>query len=235
MASSTSQTMWQPSEWTQAAQYYSSMLNPAQNSAWNTAQTAATNMASPDYYNKLWNAQSSNLMNQWSDQTKQLAEQAGVGGTRYSSSLGRNIGQVCANLYSSMYPQFLQQRLGGQQNAISSLYNIGSGQVGAGSTGASGLAGVGSLEAQLPLSVASAMGQASQYQNQSQVSPYMSMLSQLLQNSGTTPTTYQQSGLGGALQSLMYAPWGSLGNGGNYAGVNNGDFTSRNGGLFTTP
>lgn len=195
MANSSKQSMWSPSEWQTASDFYGKMI-------------------SPSAYQDLWNAQSKNINTQWSNQAKQLAEGYTRGGVG-SSALGRNIAQVGSQMYDSMYPQFLSQMLNNQMNA------------------ASGLTNVGSLSAELPLQVSSAMGNIGSQQTNQQVNPYLSMLSSLL-GSSTTPTMYQPSTMTNILGSLSSVPWSSI-FGGSSGTSANAQATALANALATTP
>jgi hypothetical protein len=201
----TAASMWSPEQWDTASAYYKNIMSGAQPSSWLTAEKGSTSMLDPSYYDKLWDSQSKMVEDQWSNQAKGLSEKAGVGGTRYSSSLNRNIAQVGSQLYNSAYSNYLSQMLGAQQSALANLYNLGAGQSNLGMGAASGLTGIGSLQAQLPLSVAAAMGQAGQNQYNTSVNPYLSMLWGGLGNQGNTPTTYQQ-GWGSQLMGTLMNP-----------------------------
>jgi len=216
-------SIWSPTEWKTASDYYSNMLGGT-SGALQTATNQATKMAGSDYYNNLWKSQSKNLMDTWSKKSKELAEGYAPGGVG-SSALGRNIAQTGSDLYNSLYPSFLSSMLGGQQNAISQLSNIAN--IGQGA--ASGLTNVGSLTAELPMQVASAMGNIGQSQTSQSVSPYLSMLSSLL-GSGTTQTQYQPSTLTNILGSLGGVDWGSLFGGGGSSSSSGplGSFVSNN-------
>lgn len=216
-------SMWSPSEWSQASDYYTNSLKGT-SGALGTATNQATKMAGSDYYNNLWKSQQKNLMDTWSSKAKQLAEGYTSGGVG-SSALGRNIAQTGSELYNSLYPQFLSQMLSGQQNAVSQLGNLAN--IGQGA--ASGLTNVGTLGAELPLQVSSAMGNIGQQQTAQQINPYMSMLASLL-GSGTTQTTYDPSTLSNILGSLSNVPWGSVFGGSGSSGSSGtlGSFVNNN-------
>jgi hypothetical protein len=147
------------------------------------------------------------MMDQYSNAVKQMAEQAGMGGVRYGSGLQNSIAnyggqlqnQYTKDLWDRMYGSY-ESGQGRASGAASLLSQLG---LGARESGAQGLLSLGGQKAQLPLSVASMMGGLGQQQTNQQVDPWTQMMMSLVGGTGqASPQTYTPSSLQSLLQSL---------------------------------
>jgi hypothetical protein len=110
-----------PTEWNQAS-----------NNATNMARTGNATSASDAYMKAKQVAQADTT-----DAIKQAAEQAGLGGTRWSSSMGRNAQDIAGRRMAELGSNFAQQEMGAQEaargrqmEANNQLFGIGSGFAG---------------------------------------------------------------------------------------------------------
>lgn len=147
------------------------------------------------------------MMDDYSNMVKQMAEQAGVSGTRYGSGLQNSIanygGQLqnkyTSDLWDRMFGAYEsgQNRAAGAGNLLSQL-GLSSAQ-----TGAEGLLSLGQNKARLPMSVASLMSGIGQGMTSQQVDPWTQLMASLLgPTSQATPQTYTPNALQSILASL---------------------------------
>ena len=107
---------------------------------WGQASDVASQFAqngAPVDYSSWWEAQQPVLQRTISDQSKQQAEQAGLGGSRWSTPLQRNISDIAGRETANTFGQFMGMDLQGQemakqrqQQAINQLQSLGQGNVG---------------------------------------------------------------------------------------------------------
>ena len=142
------------------------------------------------------------MMDDYADAVKQMAEQAGVGGTRYGSGLQQALANYGGKLQNQFNEQMADKWLGAQESALSRAMS-GAGTLGSmGATAGEGLMGLGSQYANLPLSVAQMMsGLGSQLTSQ-QIDPWTQMLAGLMGNTQAGAQTYTPSALQSLLMSL---------------------------------
>ena len=169
-----------PSQWQTANDTYSSIANANPNS-WG------------DWYNKAKQTTQYDI----TDAIRQAVETAGMGGMRWSDSLGRTGQDIAARAMSGLGAQYAQNEMGGyQQNQQNRL------------GAAQGLQGLGQQYSQLPMDVSNNMmnqGLAMQGAYNQQYAPLYDMWNQLqsynspwLQNymqmaQGSQPQQYNQS------------------------------------------
>ncbi len=81
---------------------------------WNTASNVFTNFAQglPTSTESWWQAQQAPFERTISDQAKQLAEQMGLMGLRYSTPMGRNIADITGREANKLYSNLATQQLG---------------------------------------------------------------------------------------------------------------------------
>ena len=226
--------------WGQAADMYRQAGNPMTSpTAWGTAENAYNQMlggqGNPVDVMGWWGAQQPVFQTQMSDYAKQAAEQAGMGGTRWSSPLLTNIADQTSRGLQNLTADFAGRNISAQEAArdrmmgsMSGLSNLGQGQANFGQqdamnmmNAASGLGGIGTNQFNAPMQAAQAMGnmgnqlynQQTGMMNQMYTPPWM----QGAQNAAYMsaygqPQTYQPSfgenmlGIAGTL--LPYANFG---------------------------
>jgi hypothetical protein len=138
------------------------------------------------------------MMDQYSNAVKQMAEQSGMGGTRYGSGLLNSIG----NYGSQLQNQYNQNKwnnafqgyeagMGRAANAGNALSQFG---LGARQTGLEGLMGLGTAKAQLPLQVSNQLN--------NQELNWAQLLGQNTGNQNAQAQTYTPSMFQSILQSL---------------------------------
>jgi hypothetical protein len=215
-ASSTGSTFNYPTEWNQAGDFWS--------------QLASGNYSNPgmDWLNNLlgsggsqaalsqWGAaQQPAMMDQFSNMTKQMAEQAGVGGTRYGSGLQNSIANYGGQLQNQFQSNLMDRWLQAQGQDVGTAGLLSQLGLGAQTGGAEGLMSLGNMKSQLPLQVASMMGGLGGQLTNQQVDPWTQMMMSLIGPTGITeqqrytPTTFQTilSGLANTLPTS----WGGGG------------------------
>jgi hypothetical protein len=188
------------------AQTYAPFTNyPSQ---WQTANDTLTGIAQNGYGNWYDQAKQSAQFD-ITDAIRQAVETAGMGGQRWSSSLGRTGQDIAARTMAGLGQQGVQNQMGA----------------------ANSLMGLGNMYSQLPMDVANnMMGMGSQMQNaynqeispfynlwnsmQSYNSPWLQNMMQMAQ--GSQPQTYDKSGFGSMLDSIfgLGGAW-LMGGGGN--------------------
>ena len=226
-------------QWSRTADLYGYASTPTANpAAWGTAQNAYNQMVGggqPVDVTGWWGAQQPVFQTQMSDYAKQAAEQAGMGGTRWSSPLLTNITEQTGRGLQNLTADFAGRQIAADEAArqrmmesMTGLSNLGQGQVGLDQAnmarmmqGAGGLAGIGSLQFAAPMQAAQALQQSgnnmfnqqSNMMNQMYTPPWMQGALQASgQSAYGTPQTYQPSFsenmLGIAGQLLPYANFG---------------------------
>jgi hypothetical protein len=202
-----------PSQWGQAGDYYTGMMNAnyAMPQAWTDMYGMSKQMAqtgNPVDYTGWWNAQQPMLQNQLKniyDMVSQGAAQANPGvastGTPWAiTNLGTQALQNLFGQYAGLATQGMENAANRQLQGLSQMYGLGAGEAGLsenalnrGMEAAGGLTGLGSLYANLPLSVASSMGGLGQSLTNQQIDPWtmaaMGLFGQPGQSSQRQPTT----------------------------------------------
>lgn len=203
-----------PSEWDQAGDVWSQMAGGNYtNTGMDWLKNLMSSGGSPVDVSGWGAAQKATMMDDYSDMVKQMAEQAGVGGTRYSSGLQGQIANYGGKLQNQFQSNLMDRWLQSQEAGMGRAYGAGGllSQLGLGAQqgGAEGLLSLGGQRAQLPLSVASLMGGLGGQLTGQQVDPWTQMMASLLGGTGqATPQTYTPSGFQQALSGLS----GTLGN-----------------------
>jgi len=174
-----------PWQWGQASDVFSQFAGGLPTdvpSQWQDATTLATQMGAtgmPTSWSPWYQAAKQQTQYDINDAIKQASEQAGLGGTRWSSVLGRTAQDISSRRMAELGQQWTAQELGAeeaararQQQAVNQLYQLGSGTAGLtesakdrGMTAAGQLGNLGSMYAQLPMTAAqTAMGLGGQMQ-----------------------------------------------------------------------
>ena len=195
-----------PSEWGQAGDVWSQMAGGQYtNTGMDWLKNLMQSGGSPVDVNAWGAAQQPAMMDQYSNMVKQMAEQAGVGGTRYGSGLQGQIANYGGQLQNQFQSQLADKWLQAQEAGMGRASGAGNllAQLGLGTqqTGAEGLMGLGGQKAQLPLQVASQMsGMGGQLNSQDAM--WAQLLGQLTGNTYAGPQTYQPTGFQDILQGL---------------------------------
>lgn len=228
--------------WGKAADLYGYAATPqAAPTAWGTAENAYNNMVgtgNPTDVTGWWNAQQPKFQTQMGDISKQMAEQAGLGGMRWSSPLATGIAEQGRRGLENLTADFAGRQITADEAAkqrmmesMSGLTGLGQGQANLGLantanmfTGAGGLANIGQLQFNAPMQAAQALqnsgnnmwNQQNAMMNQMYNPPWMQGALQASgQSAYGTPQTYQPSFgenmLGVAGQLLPYS-FGGVGN-----------------------
>ena len=146
------------------------------------------------------------MMDMFSNMTKQMAEQSGMGGTRYGSGLLNSIGNYGSQLQNQYNQNKWQNAFQGHEAGMGRAYGAGQGLsqfgLGAQQAGTEGLFGLGQAKAQLPLQV------ANQLNNQEM--GWAGLLGQNTGNQYAAPQTYTPSMFQSILQSLTQTLPGAL-------------------------
>ena len=197
-----------PSQWGQAGDVWSQMAggnytNPGMDWLKNMMSSGG-NAFDVSGWDKAYRPQ---MMDDYSNMVKQMAEQAGVGGTRYGSGLQNSIanygGQLQNKYTSDLWDRMFGAYEAGQGRAAGAGNLLGQLGLGAQQTGAEGLLGLGQNYAQLPLNVASMMSGIGQGLTNQQVDPWTQMMMSLLGPTGqAVPQTYTPSLFQSLLSSL---------------------------------
>ena len=196
-----------PSQWGQANDVWSQMASGNySNQGMDWLRNMMQSGGSPVDVNAWGAAQRPAMMDQFSNMVKQMAEQAGVGGTRYSSGLQGQIanygGQLQNQFTSGLADRWLQSQeagMGRASGAGSLLAQLG---LGTQQAGAEGLRQSGWDYSNLPMQVANQMAGLGGQLTQQQIDPWTQMLAQLLGPTGQatpqqyTPNTLQQMLMG---------------------------------------
>jgi len=207
--------------WSEAANMYRNAgIQQNAPTAWGTAENAYNQMlgggGNATDVTGWWNAQQPVFQTQMSDYAKQAAEQAGMGGTRWSSPLLTNIADQTSRGLQNLTADFAGRQITAEEAAkermmgsMTGLSNLGQGQANFGQQNianmlqaAGGLQGVGSTQFQAPMTVANAMSnmgnqlynQQSNTMNQMYNPPWMQgAQNQSYMNAYGQPQTYQPS------------------------------------------
>jgi hypothetical protein len=160
------------------------------------------------------NAYKGTMMDDYSNMVKQMAEQAGVGGTRYGSGLQSQIGNYGSQLQNRFASDYMSQLLGAQGTDVGTATNLAGLGFGAQQSGLEGLLSLGGQKAQLPLNVAQTMMGLGQGMSGDQMNWYNLMNSVINgtnnQQQQYTPNTLQSilSSLGSTLPGAIDS-WGN--------------------------
>ncbi len=132
-----------PASWdtaTNVATNFANGMPTANPTAWNTAQQGATQMSKtgdPTNYEPWYQQAKGVPTTDIADAIKQAAEQAGLKGNRWSSTLGRTAQDIAGRTMANVGTQWTQQQMTAdeaakqrQMDAYSQLFNIGQGQTG---------------------------------------------------------------------------------------------------------
>ena len=208
MPETSTSTFNYPDEWNQAGDFWSNMMsgdytNPAMSWMSNMMQSGGD----PVDVTGWGEAQQPAMMDQYSNMVKQMAEQSGMGGTRYSSGLLNQISNYGGQLQNQFQANLMDRWLQAQEAGKGRAFGAGNllSQMGAGA--GENMMSLGNLKSQLPLQVAQTMGGLGQSLTNQQVDPWTQMMMQLIGPTGQAyPQTYQPtgwqdilSGLGGTL------------------------------------
>ena len=222
-----------PTQWADAEDVYKRYAGGGYKTpdAWTMGQGVLGQMAqtgNPVDVQGWWDAQQDPTKTYLSDMTKELAEQAGVGGVRFSTPLQRNIAdqsrRAIENLTAGMADRHIaaqEAARGRQLGATGQLFQYGSGMAGLESDAANramaaagGLGNLGSMYFNAPMQVAGQMAnqgsmmqqQRNQQLQQMQNNPWQQGLLQYLMSSGGgVPQMYQPSFLEQMLGAAAYA------------------------------
>lgn len=190
-----------PEAWGQAQNLYNQMgqYQPQAPQAWGQAQQGLSEMArtgmptsADPWYQQMQKVLGSKLKRSGAD----LAEKFGLGGMRYSSGLGVQLGQLATEGQERLGSEFLSREMqaqeaarGRQMGAFGGLGNLGQMQAGLGLAGqgirgqaASGLAGLGQAQAQAPLNWAQGATGAAQGQQQMNMQSMQPQLQEWFRN-----------------------------------------------------
>ena len=225
-----------PTQWADAEDVYKRYASGEFKTpeAWSMGQGVLGQMAqtgNPVDVQGWWDAQQDPTKTYLSDMTKELAEQAGVGGVRFSTPLQRNIAdqsrRAIENLTAGMADRHIaaqEAARGRQLGATGQLFSYGSGMAGLESdaanramSAAGGLGNLGSMYFQAPMQVAGQMANQgamtqqmrNQQLQQMQNNPWQQgLLQYLMMSQGGVPQMYQPSFLeqmlGAAGQAAPY-------------------------------
>jgi hypothetical protein len=157
------------------------------------------------------------MMDEYSNAVKQMAEQAGVGGTRYGSGLQNAIGNYGGQLMNQFNRDYMGNWLNAQENARARQMAAGQNylpyaQLGLGAQqgGAAGLLGLGQAQGDyFNQAMANMMG-AGNYANQASIDPWTQMMASLVGNPMMTQQTYNPSKFTNILGVLGSMPWGDI-------------------------
>jgi len=217
------ETMKYPEQWGQASDVWSQLAsgqytNPGMDWLRNMMQSGGA----PVDVSGWGAAQQPLMMQQFSDMTKQMAEQAGMGGTRYGSGLQGNIARYGGQLQNQFQSNLMDRWLQSQEAAKGRAYGAGQGlsQLGLQGqvAGAEGLGGLGQQYANLPMQLAQSMTGVGGYMTGQQIDPWTQMMAGMVGNPYMTQQTYQQSPTQSILGILGGMPWGDIFGGGGGGG-----------------
>jgi hypothetical protein len=161
------------------------------------------------------------MMDEYSNMAKQMAEQAGVGGTRYGSGLQNSIGNYGGQLMNQFNKEYMSNWLGTQENAKNRQMQAGSmfptyANLGLNTTttGTEGLLGLGNAQGNYFNNAMSNLLGGGQYSNSMSIDPWTQMMASLVGNSSYGQQTYNPSTFTNVLGVLGSMPWGSIFGGG---------------------
>lgn len=197
-----------PSEWGQAGDVWSQMANGTySNQGMDYLKNFLQGGGSSGQLSNWANAYKGTMMDDYSNMVKQMAEQAGVGGTRYGSGLQSQIGNYGSQLQNRFASDYMSQLLGAQGTDVGTATNLAGLGLGAKQSGLEGLLSLGGQKAQLPLNVAQTMMGLGQGMSGDQMNWYNLMNSVI---NGTN--NQQQQYTPNTLQSILSSLSGTLGN-----------------------
>ena len=212
-----------PSEWGQAGDVWSQMAGgnyQNQGSQWLSDWMNQGGMAS-----KLgeWGAaQKPAMMDDYTNMVKQMAEQAGVGGTRYSSGLQGQIANYGGQLQNQFQKNLMDQMMGAYGQDVGTAGGMANFGLGAQNTGLEGLFGLGGAKNDYGLSLYDRMFQQQQADQSNQLN-WAQMLNQAINGTANTQQTYQPTAGTDIMSILAGMPWGDISGGKNKgAGIGNG-------------
>jgi len=205
-----------PSEWDTAGDSWSRMISGNYNNPgmeWlKNMMSSGGNAFDVSGWDKMYRPA---MMDQYSNAVKQMAEQAGVGGTRYGSGLQNSISNYGGQLQNQYTKDLWDRMFGAYEAGQGRATGAANALAGYGAAGTEGLLSLGRDRAQLPLTVASMMSGIGQGQTAQQIDPWSQMMMSLLGGTGQAgPQTYTPSMLQNLLQSLSQ----TLGNSSDWGG-----------------
>jgi hypothetical protein len=140
------------------------------------------------------------MMDEYSNAVKQMAEQAGVGGTRYGSGLQQSIGNYGSQLQNQFNKDYMSNWLNAQESAKSrqmqagSLYptyaNLG---LNATTAGTEGLLGLGNAQGNYFNNAMQSLMNSGNYSNSTSIDPWTQMMAQMVGNPSYGQQTYNSS------------------------------------------
>jgi hypothetical protein len=218
MANTSNSTFNYPDEWGQAGDAWSQMASGNYTNAGMDWLTKLMQSGGGAFDQSGYDAANQPaMMDQFSNMTKQMAEQAGMGGSRYGSGLLNSIGNYGSQLQNQYNKDKWGNAFQGYEAGMGRAYGAGQGLsqfgLGAQQTGLEGLFGLGNAKAQLPL-------QVSQLLNNQEMG-WAGLLGQNTGNQNAAPQTYTPSTFQSILQSLtstLPGLLGSLASGGSTSG-----------------
>lgn len=216
----TMQDIQYPSEWNQAGDVWSKLAGGNySNAGTDYWQKMMATGGSPVDVNAWGAAQKPAMMDQFSNMVKQMAEQAGVGGTRYGSGLQNSIANYGGQLMNSFEQQLANNWLAAQESGMGRAANSANQyaplSLGAMTTGASGLQGLGSEKNALSLNLANQLAGLGGALTNQQIDPWTQMMASLVGNPAMTQQTYQPNTMTNLLGILGGMPWGDIFGSGN--------------------
>lgn len=153
------------------------------------------------------------MMDEYSNMVKQMAEQAGVGGTRYGSGLQSQIGNYGGQLMNKFNQDYMGQMMNAMGMDVNAAQGLGSDLFGVQNTGAQGLFGLGGAKNDLGLGLYDRMLQEQQMNQGNQLN-WAQMLNQAINGPMNTQQTYQPT-MGTDIMSILAGmPWGDIFGGG---------------------
>jgi hypothetical protein len=205
-----------PGEWDQAGDAWSQMASGNYSNAGTDWLTNMMNSGGNAFDVSGWDAMyRPQMMDQYSNAVKQMAEQAGMGGVRYGSGLQNSIANYGGQL-QNQYTKDLWDRMygayeSGQNRAAGAGGYLGQFGLEAQGRGAEGLMSLGNYRSQLPLQTAQTMGNLAMNQTAQQVDPWTQMMAQYIGGTGQAyPQTYTPSGFQSFFQNAAQNIPGAL-------------------------
>lgn len=211
---------WTPEEWAQSADYYRGLMNSNYTvpSQWTTGSKLAEQMATTGNLvdtSGWYGANKGKYQTAMQDAANQLLEEAGLGGTRWSSATNASLTDQARRMAEDMAASEYSNWATAQENAanrklegLSQLYTYGSGESGLsenalnrGLSAAQNLEGVGTSYYNAPLTLASTLSNLGSNLNSNQLS-WAQLLSSAVGNPSYTQTTYQPSTSSNILAAL---------------------------------
>jgi len=196
-----------PEQWQQAADLWSQIASGNYSNAGTDWLTQMLQGGGNPVDVQGWaNARRPAMMDEYSNMVKEMAEQAGVGGTRYGSGLQNQIATYGGQLQNQFNQDLADRWMGSQENAMSRALSgagtLGSLGLGAQTTGGQGLMQSGWDYSNLPLQVANWMsGQGSQLNNQDM--GWAGLMGPFTGNQYSSPQTYTPNWFQSLLQNVL--------------------------------